>query len=343
MLSSCYDVTKGKETFLQLRQHRGSLLKALAGLLLGGLAALVLGAAPRPGMDTMAVLPDARLVALGPAAVAGARLNIPFLTAHDWSQALDLPVAPAADRSWPKIAVVIDDLGLNHANTQRAIGLKGPLTLSFLPYGQGVAALAARAKAAGHELFVHLPMEPKEAAADPGPHVLRVGMEHAALARHIEWNLSRFTGFVGVNNHMGSRFTEDDDGMAHLFATLSARGLAFIDSRTTARSAGAWTAARQGLAYGERDIFLDNERAAPALAAQLAELERRARAQGTAIAIGHPHMVTLAALERWIASLPEKKLQLVPATTIIRERGSPLWRLAHDQGTAISQLAPGSK
>ncbi len=315
-------------------RHRGLWAKAAVGLGLGLAVGLLLRAAPTVQHDDLANVPEAHTVALAPPAKAGFKLRLPTPAAMP-------PVGAEAD--WPQVAIVIDDLGLNHALTLRTIALDGPLTLSFLPYGHGLGPLAARARAGGHELFVHLPMQPKEAARDPGPRALRVGMAPAALAGHVDWHLSRFDGFVGVNNHMGSRFTEDDTGMAQLFDILKARGLMFIDSRTTARSAGAWLAARQGLSYGERDVFLDNERAAPALALQLAQLERRARDQGTAIAIGHPHPVTIAALERWIASLPAKKLRLVPVSAIIAVRGSPLWRLAHDKGVSINQLAPGSK
>ncbi|GAB4139113.1 MAG: hypothetical protein Tsb0016_05510 [Sphingomonadales bacterium] len=315
-----------------MRRHRGLWAKAAAGLGLGLALGLLLRAAPTADHESLANLPEASAVALAPPAKAGFKLRLPAPA-----------VANAPTDAWPQVAVIIDDLGLNHALTLRTIALDGPLTLSFLPYGHGLAPLAARARAGGHELFVHLPMQPKETARDPGPRALRVGMAPAALAGHVEWHLSRFDGFVGVNNHMGSRFTEDDAGMAQLFDLLKARGLMFIDSRTTARSAGAWLAARHGLRYGERDVFLDNERAAPALALQLAELERRARDQGTAIAIGHPHPVTIAALDQWIASLPAKKLRLVPASAIIAARGSPLWRLAHDKGVSVNQLAPGSK
>ncbi|RME62177.1 MAG: divergent polysaccharide deacetylase family protein [Alphaproteobacteria bacterium] len=329
------------DTGVALPWHRQILMRAGLGLALGVLVvALMQGLpAPAPQDRALAALPDHAAVALAPAAKASASLHVPTLAVRDSST----PVATAPQSAWPKVAIVIDDLGLNHAKTLRAIALKGPLTLAFLPYGHGLGGLAARARAAGHELFVHLPMEPKQSDRDPGPHALRVGMAPAALAHDIAWNLGRFDGFVGVNNHMGSRFTEDSAAMAQLFDALRARGLAFLDSRTTAQSAGPWLAVRRGLAYGERDVFLDNERAAPALDAQLAELERRARAQGTAIAIGHPHAVTLAALESWIAALPEKRIALVPVSAIIHARGSPLWRLAYDRGVAVSQLAPGSK
>ncbi len=223
----------------------------------------------------------------------------------------------------PKIAVVIDDLGLDKLRTRRAIGLTGPLTLSFLSYADGLKRQTAAAKKAGHELFLHMSMEPDSRAVDPGPNVLLTGLGREELIRRLRWGLASFEGYVGVNNHMGSRFTRDREGMAWVLGELGRRGLAFLDSRTSAHTLGAKMARRMGVPYAERNIFIDNDGDPAAIRARLGETERFAEKNGVAIAIGHPRRTTLDALGPWLAGLGAKGFQLVPLSAVLSVPGPP--------------------
>lgn len=237
----------------------------------------------------------------------------------------DAPAVPLQTRA--KIAIVIDDLGLKQNASLRATELPGPLTLAFLPYGENLQALSDNARAGGHEVIVHMPMQGAD-ANDPGPHALLDGLPDAELAERLHWNLSRFTGFTGINNHMGSQFTENKAGMKLVLAELATRKLFYLDSRTTAKSAARQIAMEDKIPYAERDVFLDNTRDASYVALQLAEAEALAKRHGSAIAIGHPHDVTLETLARWIPTLKAKGIELVPVSVIIAERSTPMWRMA---------------
>lgn len=234
------------------------------------------------------------------------------------------PTGPA------QIAIVIDDLGLKQDETRWATSLPGPLTLAFLPYGQSLAAHTSRAAANGHEVILHLPMDPG-GRADPGPQALRLGQDRAELERRLGWNLAQVPGIQGVNNHMGSALTENAAAMETILTRLKADGRYFLDSRTTARSAARALSQRLGVPYAERDVFLDNDTSPQAIARQLAETEELARRYGSAIAIGHPHRQTLKALETWVGAARERGFDIVPVSTIIATRGSALWRLARDR------------
>src|SRR5690606_38194193 len=135
--------------------------------------------------------------------------------------------------------------------------------------------------------------------------------------RRLAANLARFDAYVGVNNHMGSRFTADAAAMGPVLAELKARGLLFLDSRTTSRSMGAKLARDMGLPYAERDIFLDNERDAAAIRRQLLAAEAQARRKGAAIVIGHPHPETVESLSIWLSELEDKGFVLVPLTALV--------------------------
>jgi len=218
----------------------------------------------------------------------------------------------------PVIAIIIDDLGVDRRRSERMSQLKGPLTLSYMTYADDVARQAHDARARGHELMVHVPMQPQSASYDPGAEVLEVGLSAEEIRRRLDWGLSRFDGYVGINNHMGSRFTSDPAGMRVVMGELRRRGLAFIDSVTSERTVGAETARHYGVPFAARHVFLDNDQGVAHVRAQLAKTEAYARKHGAAIAIGHPHDGTIEALAGWLPGLEGRGFALVPVSTIIR-------------------------
>ena len=222
------------------------------------------------------------------------------------------------DLGKPMIAVIIDDLGIDQKRTRAAIALPGPLTLAFIPYGYNLRQLVGSARAGRHEIMLHLPMEPLNPDIDPGPNALLVDLDPAERARRLDWALSRFNGYVGVNNHMGSRFTAWADGMRPVLASLRERGLLYVDSITTQDTTGYRLARGMGVPNVTRDIFLDHDQRPEAIATALARTEKIARKRGLAVAIGHPHDATIAELARWIPLLEERGIQLVPISAIVR-------------------------
>ncbi|MFQ5467373.1 MAG: divergent polysaccharide deacetylase family protein [Kiloniellaceae bacterium] len=242
-------------------------------------------------------------------------------------------VAAAPSGGLPMIAIVLDDLGLNRPAAWRSVELPGPLTLSLMTYAKGLDRLAAAARARGHELLLHVPMEPRDSAFDAGPNVLRTGQSAAELQRRLEWDLGRLQGFVGINNHMGSKFTASAAGVAPVMRELKARGLLFLDSLTSARSVGWLVADRAGVPYARRDVFLDHDWKNPdAIQRQLARLESIARRQGYAVGIGHPHSLTLDALARWLPEARRRGFVLVPISAIVRHRIEVARQAGHTAG-----------
>lgn len=280
--------------------------------------------APRPDMER-----PSRRFALAPHETVPSRAapapqrQVAATTTHDsgpeaaWQRfAAATPVVDG-----PMIAIVIDDSGHDPARTKRLAAFdEGVLTLAFLPYVERLADQTALVHDAGHEILLHLPLEPLNPELDTGPNALAIGMDDATFAEQLAWNLSRLEGYVGINNHMGSRFTADRPAMRRLMRELSARGLLFLDSRTTTLTVGEPTAAEAGVPFLRRDVFLDNDNDAASVAAQLQETEAVARRQGYAIAIGHPHTWTLDALEAWAPEARKRGFTLVPLTAVLKYR-----------------------
>jgi polysaccharide deacetylase 2 family uncharacterized protein YibQ len=194
------------------------------------------------------------------------------------------------------------------------------LTLSMMTYANDLPHLTASAHAAGHELLMHVPMEAVDPHQDPGPNGLLTSLDRDEVLRRLRWGLDRAAGYVGINNHMGSKFTSNAESMRPVIEEVKARGLLFLDSRTIATSVGEQMARQMGVPHAARDVFLDYEIGASAIALRLAELEQVAHRRGSAIAIGHPHSVTLATLAAWLPTLAAKHIVLVPLSTIVRQR-----------------------
>lgn len=220
----------------------------------------------------------------------------------------------------PMIAIVLDDVGVAPQHAEMALDLPAPIVLSIMTYAKNASALARTAHAKGHEVMVHMPMQPVNAAINPGPNALDVGMDSAELRRRIDWGLGRLDGYVGFNNHMGSLFTQDPAGMRVVLEEAKERGLLFLDSKTIAGSVGDRMAAEMGVTHIQRDVFLDDDMSEAAVARQLAEAERIARKQGYAVAIGHPHPATIAVLKRWLPAAKAQGFAIVPLTAIVKKR-----------------------
>ncbi len=280
--------------------------------------------APKPQFVTLA-LPDVAQGSFAPAVLYP-------IVAHafpSWMRP-PAPVAKARAARLPAIAIVIDDMGNDAALDRRAIALPRAVSLSFLPYPDATPMLAREGKRDGHEIIVHMPMQADDGQEDPGPMALKLGLPPQEILHRLDWALSRVPGFIGINNHMGSRFTQDRAALVPVAEALADRHVFFFDSRTTANSQVVPVARAFGVPSASRDVFLDDVQTQDAVAAQLALLERDAREHGIAIAIGHPHPVTLDVLTRWCANL--KGYRLVPISTGIR------MKTALDMGAVMASL-----
>ncbi len=229
-------------------------------------------------------------------------------------------IAFSVPRGRPVIAIVLDDVGVNRVQAEAAIKLPPEITLSFMTYADGVGDLAAKARAKGHELMVHVPMEPLGGENDPGPKALKVALSDDEILARLRWGLDRLDGYVGINNHMGSRFTQDERGMRIVIEELRRRSLLFLDSRTIAGSVGDRIAADMGVAHVTRDVFLDDDMSGAAVVRQLAVAERVARATGQAIAIGHPHPATIAAIRAWLPGAKARGFVIAPLSVVAKRQ-----------------------
>ena len=165
---------------------------------------------------------------------------------------------------------------------------------------------------------------------DTAPDVLTTRMSEKEIQERLKIMLEKFENVPGINNHMGSKLTEDEKRMEAVMQVLKKEGLFFLDSKTSPKSRAKEAAVNQNVAYAHRHVFLDNNNNKKYILNQLAQTERLARKNGYAIAIGHPKSQTFAALREWLPQLPEKNLKLVHLSDIVTVLNPQLMKTAEN-------------
>ena len=227
---------------------------------------------------------------------------------------LGVPVAAAEGR--PTIAIMIDDMGLNHVQSDRAVRMPAPLTLSWMPYAPDVTEQAAVGAAHGHETMLHMNMEAL-GRTDPGPDSLRTWQPAETNLLFLRRALDRLPYAVGLNQHEGSVASLSVPLMDIVMGELKARGLLFVDSLTIPHSVALRRAEAAGVVALGRDVFLDNSPDPNAIRVQLAEVEAIARRSGHVIAIGHPRQTTMDVLAAWLPGVAARGFVLWPVSATV--------------------------
>jgi polysaccharide deacetylase 2 family uncharacterized protein YibQ len=205
-------------------------------------------------------------------------------------------VSQNGSKSGPRLAIILDDMGYDRAAADAAFALQFPITLSVIPHLPHSAEVAEEAYRRGDQVLLHLPMEAEAGETKAEAIELRVGMKADQVERNLDSMLETVPHAAGVNNHQGSRATADAKLMGELMPALRRRGLFFVDSRTTAATVAYDAAERAGVRSASRKVFLDDTTNRDAILSQIDLAARDATRDGFAIAIGHPHPATIAAL-----------------------------------------------
>ncbi len=225
-----------------------------------------------------------------------------------------LPGKPDA----PRIALIVTGLGVSASTTGDAIAkLPGPVTLGFVPYGADVASLAIRARAAGHELLLQVPMEPFEYPDnDPGPQTLLTSLTPEQNIERLHWVMSRFQGYVGLANTMGARFTASETSFAPILHDIAKRGLIYVDDGSNPRSVAGRIAGGDNLPFARADVVIDAVPTPADIDHALDRLEMAARERNVAVGIASALPVSIDRIAKWAKSAANRGLLLVPISAV---------------------------
>lgn len=265
--------------------------------------------------DRLAAAPDPNLIEdgrFGPLPRVGPDGRLPLLA---YARPFDL------EQPTPRISVLVTGLGLQAEMTDAAIALPPEVSLQFSPYGTDLPALVERARSAGHEVLLGLPMEPFDYPdSDPGPHTLLADAPEADNLERLDWVLARATGYVALGGE-GERFAASA-AAEPVLAVLARRGLAIVEI-----GAGdlAQVAERTGLPHVGTAAPIDEDPSMLAIDYALAALEAEAGAIGSAVGIAQAYPVSLERIRLWANTLEDKGLVLAPLSAHLIERAG----LAH--------------
>ena len=227
------------------------------------------------------------------------------------------------------IAIVLADFGADPWNrplAQRFCALPQVLTLAVLPNDGHPRAIVEMAKQHGHEVLLHLPMEPHGyPESDPGEGAIFADQDGETIRRLLIDGLRKVSSAVGVKNYMGSRVTADSRVMKEILSTLKERHLFFLDGRSTPETLGLVVASDLQVPAVGRDLVIDGLNAIEGKAAtkrqieaKLWELAALATRQGHAIGVGHGRETTLLALEAALPRLESRGYRFVPVSKLVR-------------------------
>jgi len=269
--------------------------------------------APAPVDRSAQALPAAPIAGLSAPGPGGALLPV---VASDGRTPADAYARPFHSNGKPKIALVIGGLGLNAKATRQAIEqLPADVTLSFVPYAEGLQGWIDLARQNGHEVLLETPMEPTDYPDnDPGPYTLLTGAQPKETLGKLDWLMSRATGYFGLTNYLGSKFVTNEKAMSTLMLGVRQHGLAFIDDGSAVRVGGG------GAPRASADRVIDDQLASDAIESQLLGLEAAALQNGQAMGSGFAYPVTLDEVTRWVAALPSRGYQLAPASALTMRR-----------------------
>ncbi|MGM0526653.1 MAG: divergent polysaccharide deacetylase family protein [Pseudomonadota bacterium] len=226
-----------------------------------------------------------------------------------------LPPDTAANQQRPQIAIIIDDIGNNRGDLEAAM-LPGKLTFAVLPFTPYSRAFALRAHHQNKQVMLHVPMQAIEGNR-LGPGALTTLMSTSQIKLELQRSLDAIPYVAGINNHMGSYFTQVEQPMQAVMETLQNRQLFYIDSRTSEFSVAESVASRYGVPVAHRHVFLDNQTDQRYLEQQWQQLIQMARKQGQAVGIGHPYPETLAFLKKSLTTIDALGVELVYASQIV--------------------------
>jgi polysaccharide deacetylase 2 family uncharacterized protein YibQ len=213
-----------------------------------------------------------------------------------------------------RIAILVEGIGLPDGVTMDVIkGLPASVSVACGAYGRNLQEWILKARSAGHEVLLQIPLEPENyPATDPGPHTLLTTLPPEENLKRLQWLMSRYTGYVGLTNHMGAKFEATQASLAPVLEEVKARGLLFVDDGSVKASTGGQIASSIGLDYSVADVQLDGD-----VAKGLAELETLAKQKGSAIGVVSAKPATIKQIADWAAKLEAKGIVLVPVSAAI--------------------------
>ncbi len=220
-----------------------------------------------------------------------------------------------------KIAFIIDDWGQSMGNCKYLKEIPDPMAVSILPGLRHTKDIAQCAELNNKLTMLHLPLEAQHNYdIYPPDYIIKTSMKPELVARIVQEDMDQLPLIEGVNNHMGSKATEDRALMSIILKKVQKKGLFFVDSMTAHNTVCEKVADELDMPFGKRDVFLDNVNTREAIVKQILVLAQKARHRGYAVAIGHDRHLTMQVLKEEIPWLKKQGFHIVSITELLKNR-----------------------
>lgn len=238
--------------------------------------------------------------------------------AHD-----DPQPRPAAKQ----IAIVIDDFGNSMKGTEQMLELPIKITVAVMPFLPTTKQDAEEAFRKGHDVIVHMPMEP--ISGNPrwlGPGAITTNLSDDEIRKRVNAAIDQVPHAIGMNNHMGSKATKDERVMKVVLEVCKERGLFFLDSRTSYRTVVSKVAAAVGVPTLHNNVFLDDVHTQGHVVKKIAEVRKFLKDHERCVVIGHvgqSGMITSGALKAAIPKL-SSEATFIPISKLLEVPQNPV-------------------
>lgn len=242
------------------------------------------------------------------------------------ASAYDTTVTPAPGMSEVEVrgrlALIVDDYGVDRALSRRLAGLPGTLTAAIRPNQADAEAWAAEARQAGMEVMVNLPMEPRDyPTRNPGDDAILVDLSGREIRKRVDHALDQLGPAAGVKTYMGSLAVEDRDVMRALLEELRDKGVFFVDATHSSYSVADELARELDIPHYTVTSISEvdaSRRDAATIGIRFDDLVRRCRAKGYAIGIIHAREGTLEVLEGELPGLAREGIVVMGISEVMK-------------------------
>lgn len=219
----------------------------------------------------------------------------------------------------PVVSLVVGGLGINATHTKSAIEELPPeVTLSFAPDAQRLQYWINRARAAGHEVLIELPMENFDyGRMKMHPQTLLAGRDASVNVSRLNTLLGRASGYFGVINYQGAKFSSDAEAVRPVLQALSDRGVALVEDGSLEEASFDAIADATRVRYVKASSPIDTKLTADDINLQLLELETRAKQTGAAMGAGYAFPITIEMAKIWTSELSRKGILLAPVSALV--------------------------
>ncbi|ACT57860.1 divergent polysaccharide deacetylase family protein [Hirschia baltica] len=238
--------------------------------------------------------------------------------ADDGRRPADIYARPHTPNGKPQVALIVGGLGIKRSLTMQAINdLPPEVTLSFVPYSSDLQTWVNRARDAGHEVLLEVPMEPYDYPnVDTGPDTLLTTLSAQENERRLKVILGQTTGYFGVINYQGARLATESRVLSPIMREIHNRGLAMIYDGAANRSVFPSVAKEINMNFVEADRIVDTVPSADAIDKNLLHIEALALQNKAALGVGFAFPVTVDQFKQWSDTLDMKGYELVPASVL---------------------------